>query len=60
MTELAMLAPALGAAGQGETHNIWWIILALVVLALVMPLAYLWGTRRGMPDGSRRRPPNPV
>jgi hypothetical protein len=49
MKELSILTPALGAAGQGHTHNLWWILLALVVFALVMPLAYVLGAHGGRP-----------
>jgi hypothetical protein len=48
-SQLAMLVPALGAPTDGRAHNLWWLILALVVFALVMPLAYLAGTRGGKP-----------
>lgn len=48
MLQLETLAPALGAAGQGHLHS-WWLILAVVVFALVMPLAYLLGRNGGKP-----------
>ena len=46
--------PALGATGWGHSHGYWWIILAIVVFALVAPLAYVLGHAGGGPD--RRRP----
>lgn len=63
MMQLQMLVPALGVAGrtQGHTHELWWIVLLLVVFALVTPLAYLLGSRGGKPTdqggpvGHRRR-----
>ena len=47
MLELETLLPALGATGQGHVHNWWWLVLAVVVFALVAPLAYLFGRHGG-------------
>jgi CDP-diglyceride synthetase len=49
MSQLETLAPALGAAGQGNIHGWWWVILAVMVFALVTPLAYLLGRNGGKP-----------
>ncbi|MGZ3404950.1 MAG: hypothetical protein ACXVAN_00800 [Polyangia bacterium] len=48
MLQLVTFAPALGAAGQG-LHDWWWIVLAIVVFAFVMPMAYLFGHGGGRP-----------
>ncbi|MCU1277256.1 MAG: hypothetical protein JWM53_802 [bacterium] len=50
MLQLDTLIPALGASGQGQLHNWWWVILAVVVFAFVTPLAYLFGHGGGRPD----------
>ncbi len=49
MFQLQMLVPALGAQGRGE-HQLWWIVLLVVVFALVMPMAWLFGRQGGKPD----------
>jgi membrane protein DedA with SNARE-associated domain len=49
MPQLESLVPALGAAGQGHIHGWWWVILAVIVFALVSPLAYLLGRNGGQP-----------
>jgi hypothetical protein len=46
MGQLDMLVPALGAASQRH-HSLWWIILAVVIFALLSPLAYILGTHGG-------------
>ena len=46
--QMETFLPALGAGGQGHFHG-WWLILALVVFALVAPLAYLLGRNGGKP-----------
>ena len=43
MLQLSLLVPALGAHPESQGHNLWWIVLALVIFAMVMPLAYLLG-----------------
>ena len=50
MMQLWMLTPALGATTESPAHNLWWILLALVVFALVTPLAYVLGKHGGRPD----------
>jgi Kef-type K+ transport system membrane component KefB len=50
MPQLELLVPALGAAGQGHIHGLWWLILAVIVFALVTPLAYLMGRNGGQPQ----------
>ncbi|MCU1280158.1 MAG: hypothetical protein JWM53_3704, partial [bacterium] len=47
--QLLLMIPARGAAGQGRFHGTWWIILAIVVFALVVPLAYVLGRNGGKP-----------
>jgi len=47
MMQLEMMLPALGAAGLGHAHGYWWLILAVVVIALIMPLAYFFGRHGG-------------
>lgn len=41
------LLPALGTEPSHGLHNLWWVVLALVVFALVAPLAYLLGHNGG-------------
>ena len=48
MLQLQTLMPALAASGQGHLHA-WWVILAIVVFALVTPLAYFLGHNDGKP-----------
>jgi len=40
--------PALGANGEAHFHG-WWLVLAIIVFALVAPLAYLLGRSGGRP-----------
>jgi hypothetical protein len=50
MLQLETLVPALGASGgSGGLHDAWWLVLAAVVFAFVMPLAYLLGRNGGKP-----------
>ena len=48
--ELGTLVPIFGAADSGPTHGWWWVILAVVVFALVVPLAYSLGRNGGQPQ----------
>jgi Kef-type K+ transport system membrane component KefB len=50
MNQLATMLPALGASGDGHVHGLWWIILALVVFAIVSPIAYFWSRGGGQPQ----------
>jgi hypothetical protein len=50
MFELSQYLPAFGAATQRSLHVLWPLLLAVVVLALVMPLAYLMGRGGGRAD----------
>lgn len=50
MLQLELLVPALGATSHGTLHNWWWVILAVVVFAMVTPLAYVFGHHGGQPD----------
>jgi hypothetical protein len=44
MTELSQLVPGLGAPVTDGVHHVyWWLILAVVVLAFVLPLAFVNG-----------------
>lgn len=53
MMQLDQLVPGLGApAADGVHHVYWWLILAVVVLAFVLPLAFILGR-----DGGRRNHP---
>ena len=47
MMQLEMMLPALGAAGPGHSHPYWWLILAVIVFASVIPLAYFFGKHGG-------------
>jgi Mg2+ and Co2+ transporter CorA len=49
MAQLATMLPGLAVTGGGESHGLWWIILALVVLSIVAPLAYFWSRDGGRP-----------
>lgn len=51
MAQLSTLVPppALEQLGHWGMHNVWVLILLVIVLALVVPLAYIWSrgdTRR--------------
>ncbi|HEY1584789.1 MAG TPA: hypothetical protein VGH63_03820 [Polyangia bacterium] len=50
MVHLETIMPALGANGDGHAHGYWWVILALVVFAVVAPLAYGLGRNGGQPQ----------
>lgn len=50
MLQLQTLLPALGATGEGHAHGYWWVILAIVVFAFVMPLAYVFARHDGRAD----------
>ncbi len=46
MLQLSMLVPAIGATtGPTRSHDLWWIILALVIVAVATPLAYVFNAR---------------
>ncbi|HEY2748497.1 MAG TPA: hypothetical protein VGL86_27935 [Polyangia bacterium] len=50
MVELYHLLPALGIAADGDAYDgYWWIMLAAVVFALVLPVIYLAGRHGGQP-----------
>ena len=48
MMELHSLLSATGAAG-GAYNGYWWIMLAAIVFAIMLPLAYLLGRNGGRP-----------
>jgi hypothetical protein len=50
MVHLETIMPALGANGDGDAHAYWWVILALIVFAVVAPLAYGLGRNGGQPE----------
>jgi Kef-type K+ transport system membrane component KefB len=50
MPQLQSIVPALGSSGDGHLHGYWWVILALIVFALVAPLAYALGRNGGQPQ----------
>jgi hypothetical protein len=50
MPSLETLVPALNAVTRSHTHGWWWLVLAIVVFAMIMPLAYLMGRGGGQPD----------
>lgn len=55
MTQLNQLVPGLGApATDGVHHVYWWLILAVVVLAFVLPLVFVLG-HDGRGDRTLRR-----
>ena len=47
MPQLQSILPALGANGDGHAHGYWWVLLALIVFAVVAPLAYGLGRNGG-------------
>lgn len=49
MTELHHLLPALDANGASSYNGYWWILLAVVVVAIILPAVYLTGHDRGRP-----------
>ncbi len=51
MVQLHAMLPAMGAEGQGAVHGVGWLVLLVVVIALVVPLAYLWSRNGGQPGG---------
>jgi hypothetical protein len=53
MSELYGLVPALGVEGGPTLHSLWPLLLAIVVVALVMPLAYLMGRGGGRADSTK-------
>ncbi len=50
MTQLHRLLPALGASpGDSPFNAYWWLMLAVAVVAIVLPVAYLVARDGGHP-----------
>jgi hypothetical protein len=51
MLQLSPLVPGLTTTQSrlGMLHELWWVVLAVVVFVLVMPLAYMLGSHGGRP-----------
>ncbi|HEX8952870.1 MAG TPA: hypothetical protein VF997_01680 [Polyangia bacterium] len=47
MVQLGTWLLAVRAPGSDNLRSFWWMILAVVVFAMVMPLAYLFGRHGG-------------